>query len=158
MPAGGAVDAATSQNAASNTLSWTVVYTLRYLKPLDQSTTTPAAVVVNKGKNGRVIPVKVVVSLGSVQQTSSSIAQGRLTIGVNAAVCNTGVSNSIETYADAGSSRAGTNQFRYSAGSWIYNLDTKALGFVTNGCYRLDVYLDGTKISTQTYAIFQPTK
>ena len=41
---------------------------------------------------------------------------------------------------------------------WHYNLDTKALGLVTNQCYRLDVYLDGVRISTQQFAIFKPTK
>ena len=48
--------------------------------------------------------------------------------------------------------------FRYTGGSWIYNLDTKALGLQTGSCYRLDVYLDTFKISTQTYAIFKPVK
>jgi hypothetical protein len=55
-------------------------------------------------------------------------------------------------------SNAGTDQFRASGDSWIYNLDTGALKLVTGNCYRLDVYLSGIKISTQQFAIFQPTK
>ena len=82
VPANRANDLAGNQNTASNTLSWTYLggYTVQYLQPLDQSTATPPVVVVNQGKNGRVIPVKVIVSLGSVQQTNTLIAEGRLNI------------------------------------------------------------------------------
>ena len=65
----------------------------------------------------------------------------------------------IATYADAGQSSAGTNQFRYDAGAqtWIYNLDTKALGLVTGNCYRIDVSVNGTQVAN-AFAVFQPTK
>jgi hypothetical protein len=68
------------------------------------------------------------------------------------------VTDSVEVYADAGSSSAGTNQFRSSTDFWIYNLDTKALGMVNNNCYRIDVFLNGVQISTQDFAVFKPTK
>ena len=55
--------------------------------------------------------------------------------------------------------------FRWDAGQWIYNLDTKSPPGITmaiGGCYRLDVYVsDGTHkvvVSTSAYAVFQPTK
>ena len=64
----------------------------------------------------------------------------------------------VELYSDAGASNGNTNDFRPTGDHWIYNLDTKALGLVTNQCYRLDVYLDGVRISTQQFAIFKPTK
>ena len=161
VPANRASDLAGNQNTASNTLSWIYLggYTVQYLQPLDESTVTPAHPVVNEGKNGRVIPVKVTLTLSGVQQTNSQIADGRLTIRVNAASCNASVPiDPVETYADAGASNGNTDIFRYTGGSWIYNLDTKALGLATGNCYRLDVYLDGNKISTQTYAIFKPVK
>ena len=116
-------------------------------------------VVVNTGKNGRVIPVKVNVYLEGTNQSSGQIAEGRLTISVNLVTCgSSAATDGIELYADAGASNGNTNQFRATGDSWIYNLDTKALGLVTTKCYRLDVYLDGAKISTQQFAVFQPTK
>ena len=132
-------------------------YTLDYLPPVDDSTNTN--VVINTGKNGRVIPVKVRVFLEGVNQSSSQIAEGRLTISVNLVVCgSSAVVDGIENYADAGQSNAGTNEFRATSDHWIYNLDTGGLGLVTNKCYRLDVYLDGVRISTQEFAIFKPVK
>jgi hypothetical protein len=77
------------------------------------------------------------------------------------------MTDSLETYADAGASAGGTSLFRWdpTAGQWIYNLDTKAPPSMTmtiGSCYRLDVYVsDGTntvKISTSTYALFKPVK
>ena len=62
------------------------------------------------------------------------------------------------TYADAGASNDNTNDFRATSDHWIYNLDTTGLGLVTNKCYRLDVSLDGIRISTQQFAVFKPTK
>jgi hypothetical protein len=88
-------------------------------------------------------------------------------IGVNSASCANGSTTSdlIEAYADAGQSSAGTNSFRWSPSQWIYNLDTgkpPQVKMTIGSCYRLDVYVhDGTnkvKVSTGTYALFQPTK
>ena len=132
-------------------------YSLDFLPPIDDSTTGNIAI--NTGKNGRVIPVKVRVFLEGVNQSSAQIAEGRLTISVNKVVCGSAaVVDGVEQYADAGASNANTNAFRPTSDHWIYNLDTKALGLTTNQCYRLDVYLDGVRISTQEFAIFKPVK
>jgi hypothetical protein len=134
-------------------------YSLDYLSPLDDS--TPTHLLINTGKNGRTIPVKVVVTLEGVAQTSSHIAEGDLTIRVTLASCSAWAPDDpIEEYGptDAGNSNGNTNQFRWSGSHWIYNLDTKGLGLTNNACYRLDVFLDGVKISTQRFAIFKPVK
>jgi hypothetical protein len=163
-----ATDLADRTRSASITVN-RACFGIQYLQPLDQSTTTP---VMNQGKYGRVIPVKVLLSL----QAGSGLTQADLTangwtlqIGVKEATCNTGASliDAVEAYADAGSSNGGTNLFRYDAtgGHWIYNLDTKAPPSVTMAlgkCYRLDAYIsDGTNrvlVSSTTYALFQPVK
>ncbi|MFB3915173.1 MAG: kelch repeat-containing protein [Terriglobales bacterium] len=150
--------------AATITGNYTLyTYSLQYLPPLDQSTASVS--IVNTGKNGRVIPVKVVINKTSAT-SSVAILSGNVLIGVNFWNCNTGayISDSVDLYADAGSSSAGTNLFRLADGYWIYNLDTKALGFTTNACYRLDVYYGAyagsaaVKLSSSTWAIFKPTK
>ena len=69
-----------------------------------------------------------------------------------------GVLDSIETYADAGASSAGTNLFRYSSGLWIYNLDSKALGMLVNSTYRIDAYVDGVKATKDTWGLLMPVK
>jgi glucodextranase-like protein len=141
---------------------------VQFLQPLDQSTTAP---IMNKGKYGRVIPVKVLLSLTGGTTLGSSVLAANgwtLQMGVNGASCSTGAgTDEIEAYADAGASAAGSNLFRWdsSAGQWIYNLDTKAppgMTMTIGSCYRLDVYVsDGSNkvvLSTATYAVFQPTK
>lgn len=162
-----ATDNADRTGAASITVT-RLCFTLQYLRPIDQSTTTP---IVNTGKYGRVIPVKVIVSLlggGALNDADLNAYGLTLRMGVNSANCADGAaSDSLEAYADAGSSSAGTNTFRWDpvAQQWIYNLDTKAppgVAMQINSCYRLDVYVsDGTnkvKISTSPYALFKPTK
>ena len=142
---------------------------LRYYQPLDQS--SASTVLQNLGKYGRVIPTKVTLSVldGDVVTDARMAANGwSLLIGVNAVSCGGGAAtDSVEGYADAGLSNAGSNLFRWdsAAQQWIYNLDTKAsagVSMVINNCYRLDVYVsDGTnkvKVSGTTYAIFKPTK
>jgi hypothetical protein len=139
---------------------------LQYLQPIDQST-------VNTGKYGRVIPVKVLLSLsggGALDQQALTNLGLSLVIGVNSSsTCNGIPSDAVEEYADAGQSAGGSNLFRYdlTAAHWIYNLDTKAPAGVTmelNKCYLLDVYIsDGTtkvKVSggSNPYAVFKPVK
>ena len=147
---------------ASNTTTRSATFTINvididYLTPLDDS--TPTAIIKNTGKNGRVIPVKVNVYANGVIQTNTQIAAAALTIKVIGMTCgSTAAVDPVETYADAGMSNAGTNEFRASGNGWIYNLDTTALKLSTGNCYRLDVYLDGVKISTQHFAVFQPIK
>jgi hypothetical protein len=141
---------------------------LQYFQPLDQSTSTAT---MNVGKYGRVIPVKVSLSLlgGATLDQAALDAYGlTLQMGVNTADCSSGdATDALEAYADAGQSSTGTNLFRWDsiAAQWIYNLDTKAppgVAMTINKCYRLDVYVsDGTnkvKVSTSTYALFKPVK
>jgi len=141
---------------------------LHFYQPLDQS--TGSTVMINAGKYGRVIPVKVTASVFGAPLTDSVLQTNgwTLQIGVNGVNCSGGAAtDAVEAYADAGASAAGTNLFRWdsAAQQWIYNLDTKAppgVSMTINQCYRLDVYIsDGTnkvKISTTTYAVFKPTK
>jgi hypothetical protein len=157
------LDAIATDNAGNMTArsaTFTInVYDLQYLAPIDQSSAGVLPPVLNKGNWGRVIPVKINVFLNGAQQTGTQIPAGSLTIKVVKTVCSSGAPvDTIEQYADAGTSSGNTDQFRVSGDSWIYNLDTKALNMTVNDCYRLDVYLSGVKISTQHFAIFQPVK
>lgn len=131
----------------------------QFLQPLDQSTDS-ANPIVNTGKNGKVIFVKVKLTQGSTVVTAQN-APGPVSIAVTKlATCSTiAGSDPIESYADIGQSSAGTNQFRFDPGSqsWTYGLDTKALGLITGNCYRIDVYVDGSKVSN-AFAVFQPNK
>jgi hypothetical protein len=72
----------------------------------------------------------------------------------------TGNGDPIEEYADAGSSSAGTNEFRWSSadGFWIYNLDSKALGLTVNQAYRIDVFVGTAKATQNTWAVLMPVK
>jgi hypothetical protein len=126
-----------------------------FLAPLDGS--TPDGIVLNRAKNGRVIPVKVAVAgCADGPLTGENTAEGRLTIRVGRLTsCAVGVVDQVETYADAGSPSAGTDHFRWAGDHWIYNLDTKALGLTSGICYRLDVALDGQIISDDRFAVVQ---
>jgi hypothetical protein len=145
---------------ASSTGSFTTLATLsdQFLSPLVQSS-DPANAQINTGKNGKVVPVKVQISQGATQVTNLN-APGPVTIKVSGLACNTTAgSDPVTSYADAGQSSAGTNQFNYdaTAQAWVYNLDTKALGLITGNCYRIDVAVNGTQI-TNAFAAYQPTK
>jgi hypothetical protein len=138
-------------------------YTVQYQSPLDQS--NGSTVVINTGKNGRGIPVKVLVFRDGVSQTATQIPNGALTIGVSMVTCGSNiVTDGVELYEDSGNANGGTNQFRWTDDHWHYNLDTKALALTTDKCYRLDVYLKNAvtglpvRISTQQFAIFKPVK
>ena len=160
---------ATDNAGRTSTDSITVTrqcFGLQFLQPLDQSTSAP---IMNKGKYGRVIPVKVLLSLagGATLDGAALAANGwTLQIGVNGASCQSGAAaDDIEAYADAGQSAGGSNLFRWDDGQWIHNLDTKSppgMTMTIGSCYRLDVYVsDGTNkvvVSTSAYAVFQPTK
>jgi Tol biopolymer transport system component len=136
-----------------------VALTAQFLQPLDQSS-DPLNPVLNTGKNGRVIPVRVRLSLGDTAITDLN-APGPVTIVVSklASCSSTAGTDPVEQYADAGQSSAGTNLFRYDTGAqvWTYNLDTKALGLVTGNCYRIDVRVNGTLVAN-AFAVFEPTK
>src|SRR5206468_9627600 len=66
--------------------------------------------------------------------------------GLNAVNCQTGVvgTDPVEVYADAGSSSAGTNLFRWDGTQWIYNFDTSAFSMKAGNCYRINVYYGGS--------------
>ena len=134
------------------------VYTIHYLRPIDES--TAASYLVNTGKNGRVIPVKVEIFKNGVP-----VLAGDVLMRIAGSNCAAGSGDApVEEYADAGNSNNGTNLFRLTSDSWIYNLDTKALGLVNNNCYRLDVYFGtitgptAVKLSSSVWAIFKPVR
>ena len=133
-------------------------FTIRYLQPIDQS--SGSSYVVNTGKNGRVIPVKV-----EVFKNGTEIEAGTFLMKVGGSNCSAGAPTDLVTeYADAGNSNGNTNLFRWTDGFWIYNLETTALKLTTNSCYRLDVYMTATTgatavfVSSATWAIFKPVK
>jgi len=132
----------------------------QFLQPLDQSA-DPTNPVLNTGKNGRVIPVRVTITNGTMPVTGSDTPTPFVTINVSKleSCSSTAGSDPIESFADAGSSSAGTNQLRWNAlaGEWDYNLDTKALGLITGNCYRIDISLNGSQLSN-AFAVYQPTK
>ena len=137
----------------------TNIYTIQYLAPLDQSEGTNFRL--NTGKNGRVIPVKVLLFKNgeAISDTSTVLMK------VAGSNCEAGSgADPIDEYADAGASNGNTNLFRWTAPHWTYNLDTRALGLATNACYRLDVYIGSTmgstaiKASAMRWAIFKPVK
>ena len=134
--------------------------TLQFLQPLDQSS-DPSNLILNTGKNGRVIPVKVTITNGTTQVTGTDMPTPLVTLNISKldSCSTTGGSDPIESFADAGSSSAGTNQLRWnaSAGEWDYNLDTKALGLVVGNCYRIDIFLDGSLLAN-AFAVYQPTR
>src|SRR3972149_1390735 len=118
------VDRAGNMGNASATFSLDR-YTIDYQSPLDDSDLP--SIIKNKGKYGRVIPVKVALYKDGVMQGSNNFGPSDLfTIGVNwMPSCLSGASDAVEMYADAGASNANTNLFRWADGRLIYNLDTK---------------------------------
>ena len=157
-----ATDNATNTSNVSSTFTINR-YSLIYNSPIDGSTLTN--VIVNTGKNGRVIPVKINVYLDGMNQSSALVPEGLLSINVNPVTCSGSLlTDDVELYADAGASNGNTNMFRANGDGWIYNLDTTGSNLTTGQCYRLDVYLKANasapavRISTQQYAIFKPVK
>lgn len=131
-------------------------YTVDFLPPFDDS--TPSGLIVNKMKNGRVVPVKVTLYDDCGQATVTD-PDTDVTIKVSKTSGTGGTADLVETYADAGESSAGTDEFRWSGDSfWIYNLDSKAMGLVVNNYYRVDVYVDGVKATVDNWAVLQPVK
>jgi hypothetical protein len=162
-------DSAGNESSDAITVTRVCFSQLKYYAPINQTTPNANPLVVNTGKYGRVIPTKVTFALSDGTAVTEAVALSRgwtVEMGVISASCATGSeSDSIESYADAGNSNAGTNRFRWSGDHWIYNLDTKAppqMIMQIGSCYRLDVWIaDATtrlKLSTSTIAIFKPTK
>jgi hypothetical protein len=137
------------------------VYTIDFLQPFDDS--TPSGLIVNSMKNGRVVPVKV--RIYDVCAQSYVINPATVTIKVSKTGGTGGSTDPVEEYADAGASSAGTNLFRWTSdtslpegGFWIYNLDSKALGLVTNNLYRVDVYVGSNQATVNDWAVLNPVK
>jgi hypothetical protein len=140
----------------TNAITVNQTYTIDFLPPFDDS--TPSGLIVNKMKNGRVVPVKATIFddcvLASVTDPTATV-----TINLSKTSGTAGTADPVETYADAGESSAGSASFRWSAdGFWIYNLDSKALGLVTNNFYRVDVYVGAVKATVDNWAVLQPVK
>lgn len=133
----------------------TCSYSATFLQPLDGS--SPSGEVTNTIKNGRVVPVKV-----SIVDTCTGAAltdpEADVTIELTRVLGAPGGTDPVETYADAGASSAGTDSFRFTDGFWIYNLDTKALGLIVGNTYRIDVYVGGTQVTVDSWALIRPTK
>lgn len=149
-----------SGSNASNQLTVKQAYTVDFLQPFDDS--TPSGLIVNKMKNGRVVPVKVTIFDVCTQSFVTDPAS--VTIRVSK-TSGAGASDPVEEYADAGQSNAGTNLFRWTAdasapggGFWIYNLDSKALGLVVNNYYRVDVFVGSNQATVSNWAVLQPVK
>jgi hypothetical protein len=154
-----AIDGDCLASSTGNFMTLSTAFADQFLPPLVQST-NPSNPLLNTGKNGKVIPVQVQISQGGTAITDQN-APGPVTIAVSKLpTCSTTAgTDPVTSYADAGQSSAGTNQFNYNATvpAWVYNLDTKALGLVTGNCYRIDVSVNGTQIPN-AFAVFKPTK
>lgn len=139
----------------TNSVTINQTYVVDFLPPFDDS--TPSGLIVNKMKNGRVVPVKVTLydecGLASVTDPDTDV-----TIKLSK-TSGAGTGDPVEEYADAGQSSAGTNEFRWSDdGFWIYNLDSKYLGLVVNNLYRVDVFVGPVKGTVDNWAVLQPLK
>jgi hypothetical protein len=148
-------DAVASELGSFTTLS---DFTAEFLAPLDQSA-DPANPILNTGKNGKVISLRT-----RIRQSNTTIsdlnAPGPVTIAVSRLACGTNAgTDPVETYADVGQSSAGTNRLRYDGATttWMYGLDTKALGLVTGSCYRIDLAVNGAPIRN-AFVAFKPTR
>jgi len=140
-------------NTSSNTVE-VYQYAVDFLPPFDDS--SPGGLIVNKMKNGRVVPVKARV-LDLCTQTYLTDASAEVTIRVSK-TSGTGSGDPVEEYADAGQSSAGTDRFRSTEDFWIYNLDSTYLGLLVNNLYRVDVYVNGVKATIPDWAVLQPVK
>jgi hypothetical protein len=147
-------DDGSGSNTSSNQVAVNQTYTVDFLPPFDDS--TPSGLIVNKMKNGRVVPVKVTLYDDCAQAIVTDPAA--VTIKVSK-TSGGGTGDPVEEYADAGESSAGTDLFRWSTdGFWIYNLDSKALGLVVNNAYRVDIYVGGVQATVSNWAVLQPVK
>lgn len=148
-------DGGEGSNTSSSSVTVQQTYAVDFLAPFDDS--SPSGLIVNKMKNGRVVPVKVTIydecALAAVTDPATAV-----TIATSK-TSGTGTGDPVETYADAGQSSADTNRFRWSSdGFWIYNLDSKALGLVVSNNYRVDAYVGAVKATQDTWAVLQPVK
>ncbi len=123
-------------------------HSVHFHQPLDPSNS--ARIVTNKAKAGRTIPVKVEIFDGQTEQDSTNTATPP-TLAISEVACSTGVTDQVESYLDTSNTNGAIPTFRWSTntpGFWIANLDTKAAGMSVGTCYRLDVYLDNIRVTT----------
>jgi hypothetical protein len=92
---------------------------------------------INQAKVGRVVPVKVALSVGGTPVRFGDVRLASFT----GSACSGGIADPVNVYA-AGQANAG-NSFRFDAasGNWIYNLATS--GLTVGKCYRGKVTLSG---------------
>jgi hypothetical protein len=154
-------DGGEGSNMSSNAVVVNQVYAVDFLPPFDDS--SPSGLIINKMKNGRVVPVKATI-FDKCTEAYVNDPMTQVTIKVSKTSGN-GSSDSIEEYADAGQSSAGTNAFRWTTdstapggGFWIYNLDSKALGLVVGNLYRIDIYVGANLATRDTWAVLAPVK
>jgi hypothetical protein len=147
--------------SSANTATLTVnqVYTVSFLQPLDAS--TPAKVIGNTVKKGRVVPVKAIITNGCTGNFVTD-PTANVTIKVVTATFTPNATDAVETFSDAGSSSAGTTSFRWTTdstapggGYWIYNLDTS--GFSVGTAHNVYVKVGSTQANTN-YADIVTTK
>jgi hypothetical protein len=132
-------------------------YTTSFLSPFDSS--SGQAVIKNLTKAGRVIPVKIRILENGVAYDGSKPAP-TIRVSQPFACDGSAPSDALPDVTAAGQANTGTS-FRWSAdapGFWIYNLDTKSLNLQVDKCYRIDVLVGTTVVTTQTYGILQITK
>ncbi|MGH3132677.1 MAG: PKD domain-containing protein [Gaiellaceae bacterium] len=146
----------------NNPITVNQTYTVDFLPPFDDS--SPSGLIVNKMKNGRVVPVKATIHDDCTQAYLTG-SGANVTIKVNKAPVSGTGGDAVEEYADAGQSSAGTNLFRWTSdpsapggGFWIYNLDSGALGLSLNTGYRVDIYVGAVKATMDEWALLMPVK
>ena len=148
-------DGGVGTDDTGNSITVAQAYEVDFLPPFDDS--SPSKLIVNKMKNGRVVPVKATLqdkcALQFVTDPSTIV-----TIRTPQTTGSGGTSDPVEEYADAGQSSGNTDRFRFSDGHWIYNLDSKAIGLTVNNFYRVDAYVGSIKATKDVWAVLQPIK
>jgi hypothetical protein len=152
-------DSGTGSSGNSATLTVNQVYTVAFLQPLDSS--TPAKVIGNTVKKGRVVPVKAIITDACTGNYVTN-PTANVTIVVQDANFVPNATDAVETFSDAGSSSAQTQSFRWTSdssapggGFWIYNLDTT--GFSVGTVHNVYVKVGNTQANTN-YADIVTTK
>ena len=136
----------------------TPTYSATFLPPFD-GVYPGSQLITNTMKNGRVVPVKTTIIDSCTNAPVTNLTGETVSINVTKNPTNSGSvpPDPVESYADAGSSNAGTNLFRWSTdGFWIYNLDSKGLGLITGTTYRVNIYVNSTLATG--YALLKPVK
>ena len=134
------------------------VYTVHFLPPFDGS--SPSSLITNTMKAGRVVPVKATIN-DECTQLPVTDPNTVVTINVEGATASPPTNDAVEVYADPGASNGDTLNFRWADGFWIYNLDSRTMlggdPLVVNQEYRIDIYVGGTKATSQ-WALLKPKK